>query len=182
MGSMADGTSGGFRGPQQTCNVRVSNGSPLRPTTIAVDQTPAWHNGLLNVLGPTYLTQPIARRQRGPTGIPISPPYCCNNDVSMNAEVDVTIRGSPNRMDSEKPLTMASGARLPLLIYGTDKKKSITDKLTRTAVSLGFRAVDTANQPCAYEESLTGEALRAERGRGLSRGELWVRQLSSCDS
>jgi diketogulonate reductase-like aldo/keto reductase len=47
----------------------------------------------------------------------------------------------------------------PTFIYGTAWKKDATADLVRTAISAGFRAIDTANQPRHYQEPLVGEAL-----------------------
>jgi diketogulonate reductase-like aldo/keto reductase len=52
-------------------------------------------------------------------------------------------------------------AAKPTFIYGTAWKKDATTDLVRTAISAGFRAIDTANQPRHYQEPLVGEALES---------------------
>lgn len=52
-----------------------------------------------------------------------------------------------------------SGNKIPKIIYGTAWKKDRTKALVCTAVSCGFRAIDTACQPKHYNESQVGEAL-----------------------
>lgn len=59
-------------------------------------------------------------------------------------------------------------------IYGTAWKKDGTAELVRTAVSAGFRAIDTANQPRHYQEPLVGEALDALAAGGIGRDALFV--------
>jgi len=51
----------------------------------------------------------------------------------------------------------------PSFIYGTAWKKDATTALVRTAISAGFKAIDTANQPRHYSEALVGDALAADR-------------------
>jgi diketogulonate reductase-like aldo/keto reductase len=62
----------------------------------------------------------------------------------------------------------------PTFIYGTAWKKEATADLVRTAVSAGFRAVDTANQPRHYQEPLAGEALEALAAGGVPRDSLFL--------
>ncbi len=62
----------------------------------------------------------------------------------------------------------------PSLLYGTAWKKDATADLVRKAVSAGFRAVDTANQPRHYQEPLVGEALEALAADGVPRDALFV--------
>lgn len=64
---------------------------------------------------------------------------------------------------------------LPSFIYGTAWKKDATTALVRTAVSAGFTAIDTANQPKHYSEPLVGEALAAlADGDGKTRDSLFL--------
>jgi len=62
----------------------------------------------------------------------------------------------------------------PSLIYGTAWKKDATDDLVKTAIKTGFNAIDTANQPRHYQESLAGDALLALAADGFSRNSLFV--------
>jgi diketogulonate reductase-like aldo/keto reductase len=62
----------------------------------------------------------------------------------------------------------------PSFIYGTAWKKEATTQLVRTAVSAGFRAIDTANQPRHYSEALVGEAFAALTSEGISRDSLFI--------
>jgi diketogulonate reductase-like aldo/keto reductase len=62
----------------------------------------------------------------------------------------------------------------PAFIYGTAWKKEATTDLVRKAVKAGFTAIDTANQPKHYSESLVGEALAALAQEGVSRDSLWL--------
>lgn len=62
----------------------------------------------------------------------------------------------------------------PTFIYGTAWKKEATADLVRTAVSAGFRAVDTANQPRHYQEPLVGEALETLAAGGVPRDSLFL--------
>src|SRR5215470_4003556 len=58
---------------------------------------------------------------------------------------------------------------LPSFIYGTAWKKDATTSLVRTALSAGFTAIDTANQPKHYSEPLVGDGLA-----GHSRDPLFL--------
>jgi diketogulonate reductase-like aldo/keto reductase len=62
----------------------------------------------------------------------------------------------------------------PSFIYGTAWKKDATTDLVRSAVRAGFRAIDTANQPRHYSESLVGEALAALATEGIERESLFL--------
>jgi diketogulonate reductase-like aldo/keto reductase len=64
--------------------------------------------------------------------------------------------------------------KMPSFIYGTAWKKDATTALVRTAVTAGFTAIDTANQPKHYSESLVGEALAALAAEGHSRDSLFL--------
>jgi diketogulonate reductase-like aldo/keto reductase len=63
---------------------------------------------------------------------------------------------------------------MPSFIYGTAWKKEATTALVRTAVTAGFTAIDTANQPKHYSEALAGEALAALAGEGHARDSLFL--------
>lgn len=55
------------------------------------------------------------------------------------------------------------GVRVPRFLYGTAWKEDDTERLTRLAVDVGFRGIDTANQRKHYHEAGVG---RAVAGRG----------------
>lgn len=63
---------------------------------------------------------------------------------------------------------------MPRFIYGTAWKEDATTRLTRTAVSAGFRGIDTANQPKHYQETLVGDALAALAEEGVNRDTLFI--------
>jgi len=63
---------------------------------------------------------------------------------------------------------------IPSFIYGTAWKKEGTTDLVKTAVTAGFTAIDTANQPKHYSESLVGDALTALAAEGHSRDSLFL--------
>lgn len=63
---------------------------------------------------------------------------------------------------------------IPSFIYGTAWKKEATTALVRMAVTAGFRAIDTANQPKHYSESLVGEALSVLAADGVARESLFL--------
>jgi len=62
----------------------------------------------------------------------------------------------------------------PAFVYGTAWKKDATTDLVIKAVKSGFSAIDTANQPKHYSESLVGDALAALAKQGFSRESLWL--------
>jgi len=62
----------------------------------------------------------------------------------------------------------------PTFIYGTAWKKDATTALVRTAVSVGFKAIDTANQPRHYSEALVGDALATLVNEGVARDSLFI--------
>ena len=67
-----------------------------------------------------------------------------------------------------------SKQKLPELMYGTAWKKETTARLVELAVSHGFRAIDTANQPKHYQEALVGQALKNLAGKGMARQQLFI--------
>jgi diketogulonate reductase-like aldo/keto reductase len=71
-----------------------------------------------------------------------------------------------NMPEDEKPT--------PNFIYGTAWKEELTAELTRKAVQVGFRAIDTANQPKHYQEALVGQALEELASEGTSRDSLYL--------
>jgi len=62
----------------------------------------------------------------------------------------------------------------PQLIYGTAWKEGATTDLVKTALSLGFSGIDTANQPMHYQETLVGDALQDLFKKGLKRETLFL--------
>lgn len=62
----------------------------------------------------------------------------------------------------------------PNIIYGTAWKESATATLVEAAVLTGFAAIDTANQPRHYSESLVGEALLKLKEQGITRETLFL--------
>lgn len=69
----------------------------------------------------------------------------------------------------------ADPAQWPAIIYGTAWKKEATADFVRRAVSAGYRAIDTANQPLHYNERGVGEGVAAALEEdGLDRGDLFL--------
>ena len=71
-------------------------------------------------------------------------------------------------------LTRSNNITIPSFIYGTAWKKEATAQLVQLAVSSGFTAIDTANQPVHYNETLVGEALRVLDQNGIKRETLFL--------
>jgi len=65
-------------------------------------------------------------------------------------------------------------AQLPKIIYGTAWKEDTTKALVKKAVSLGYRAIDTANQTKHYWEDFAGEALLECFQEGIAREEFFL--------
>ena len=63
------------------------------------------------------------------------------------------------------------GVRVPRFIYGTAWKEHRTEGLTRLALEIGFRGIDTANQRQHYFEAGVGAAIAAA---GIARDELFL--------
>jgi diketogulonate reductase-like aldo/keto reductase len=63
------------------------------------------------------------------------------------------------------------GVRVPRFIYGTAWKEHRTEGLTRLALEVGFRGIDTANQRQHYFEAGVGTAIAAA---GIARDELFL--------
>ena len=64
--------------------------------------------------------------------------------------------------------------KIPSLIYGTAWKEDATADLVKAAISAGFTAVDTANQPTHYQEPLVGVALQSIFDGGIKREALFL--------
>lgn len=71
-------------------------------------------------------------------------------------------------------LTAYNQVPIPSFMYGTAWKKEATTSLVQQAVQVGFRAIDTANQPQHYDEPRVGEALRLLAAEGISRESLFL--------
>lgn len=66
-------------------------------------------------------------------------------------------------------------AGLPRLLYGTAWKKDDTARLVQQAITLGFRAIDTACQPKHYHEAGVGQGMAAAlAATGLTRADLFI--------
>jgi diketogulonate reductase-like aldo/keto reductase len=63
------------------------------------------------------------------------------------------------------------GVRVPRFMYGTAWKEHRTEGLTRLALEVGFRGIDTANQRKHYFEAGVGAAIAAAR---IARDELFL--------
>ena len=63
------------------------------------------------------------------------------------------------------------GVRVPRFMYGTAWKEHRTEGLTRLALEVGFRGIDTANQRQHYFEAGVGAAIAAA---GIARDELFL--------
>lgn len=71
-------------------------------------------------------------------------------------------------------MTKNKGINMPSFVYGTAWKKDATAGLVKTAVSVGFKAIDTANQPRHYQEPLVGDALKTLAKEGIARDTLFL--------
>ena len=69
---------------------------------------------------------------------------------------------------------MEAASTSPAFIYGTAWKEDATTELVVRAVGVGFRAIDTANQPWHYSEPLVGDALKIIADAGVARSSLFV--------
>ena len=71
-------------------------------------------------------------------------------------------------------MTVENSNKFPSFIYGTAWKEDATADLVEKAVSTGFSAIDTANQPRHYQEHLVGEALLRLARKGINREGLFL--------
>jgi diketogulonate reductase-like aldo/keto reductase len=71
-------------------------------------------------------------------------------------------------------MTTENSNKFPSFIYGTAWKEDATADLVEKAVSIGFSAIDTANQPRHYQEHLVGEALLRLASKGTNREGLFL--------
>jgi len=68
-----------------------------------------------------------------------------------------------------------ASAGLPRLLYGTAWKKEDTARLVQQAITLGFRAIDTACQPKHYDEAGVGQGVAAGlAATGLTRADVFI--------
>ncbi|HEY3052184.1 MAG TPA: aldo/keto reductase, partial [Thermoanaerobaculia bacterium] len=78
---------------------------------------------------------------------------------------------------------MSSQLVIPSFIYGTAWKENETDRLTRLAIEVGFRGIDTANQRRHYFEAGVGAAVSKAIGDGIvPRDDLFLQtKFTSAD-
>lgn len=61
------------------------------------------------------------------------------------------------------------------MVYGTAWKEEATLELVKSAIKLGFRAIDTANQRKHYHEALVGDALQIlYKEEGMKRDQFFL--------
>lgn len=72
------------------------------------------------------------------------------------------------------PLRLSTGTVHPLYVYGTAFKEDRTGELKALALKKGFRGVDSANYPSAYEESSVRVAIEEALKSGVKRKDLFV--------
>ena len=63
---------------------------------------------------------------------------------------------------------------IPNFIYGTAWKEDLTEDLVCTAIEIGFRGIDTANQRRHYNEAAVGSAISKVLKNGIKREELFI--------
>jgi diketogulonate reductase-like aldo/keto reductase len=63
---------------------------------------------------------------------------------------------------------------IPNMIYGTAWKEEATEDLVCTAIEVGFRGIDTANQRRHYNEAAVGSAISKKLAGDLKREELFI--------
>ena len=66
------------------------------------------------------------------------------------------------------------GLEVPSFMYGTAWKEKDTARCVAAAISVGFRAIDTASQRKHYHEAGVGVGIARARERGLAREELFL--------
>jgi diketogulonate reductase-like aldo/keto reductase len=71
-------------------------------------------------------------------------------------------------------MTENNRINMPSFVYGTAWKKNATTGLVLKAISMGFTAIDTANQPIHYQEALVGNALLVLEKEGISRDTIFL--------
>ena len=63
---------------------------------------------------------------------------------------------------------------IPKILYGTAWKEDATENLVSTAIKIGFRGIDTANQRRHYHEAAVGNAVSHALKNGMKREELFI--------
>jgi len=63
---------------------------------------------------------------------------------------------------------------IPNFIYGTAWKEDLTEDLVCTAIGIGFRGINTANQRRHYNEAAVGSAISKVLKNGIKREELFI--------
>ena len=63
---------------------------------------------------------------------------------------------------------------IPKILYGTAWKEDATESLVSTALKMGFRGIDTANQRRHYHEAAVGNAISQALKKGITREELFI--------
>src|SRR3989344_7112921 len=66
-----------------------------------------------------------------------------------------------------------SARDFPKFIYGTAWKEDATEDLVLTAIDIGFRGIDTANQRRHYNEAAVGNAI-SKVLKNIKREELFI--------
>ena len=89
----------------------------------------------------------------------------------------VLVDGSTS--DTAPPTTSSStrSERIPIpegIVFGTAWRGDATATMAWAAFNAGFRAFDTANQPCHYNESALGDVVRMAADNGVPRKDLWL--------
>ncbi len=75
---------------------------------------------------------------------------------------------------SDRTMTIGD-VRVPRFLYGTAWKEQETRRLTESALRLGFRGIDTANQRRHYDEAAVGQAVADAIAGGLvARDDLFL--------
>src|SRR4028118_1291019 len=70
---------------------------------------------------------------------------------------------------------LIEGVAVPRFLYGTAWKEQETRRLTETALRLGFRGIDTANQRRHYHEAAVGQAIASAIAGGVvAREDLFL--------
>lgn len=63
---------------------------------------------------------------------------------------------------------------IPEIMYGTAWKEDATEHLVCTAITMGFRGIDTANQRRHYNEAAVGNAILRALKTGIKREDLFI--------
>jgi len=63
---------------------------------------------------------------------------------------------------------------IPNILYGTAWKEDATEDLVRSAIEVGYRGIDTANQRRHYNEAAVGSALSEKLKGGVKREEFFI--------